>query len=260
MITKVFLKHHYVYGPAYCISFFGSASVMWSASISVFLYRKFTLPKRPPSYPLQRPLSAQIKRHKSMIIYHALSWSVPLLQGVFLFDTIKPSSQELCLPEEPYFVLFYYVPISIAILISLVVYTVFVRDIVVKASFTVSTVVMQIPFRLALYVLVMFICWIPNIVAYSFEGLLPAESRRDMLVIVNGLMELQGFLDCVVYGMTNKDFRRHYAGVRGFVHALFSPVLLPFSIIVCLYKKFRTPSSVDEENAPISAGTSHARL
>lgn len=237
--------------------FFGSAAVMWSASISVFLYRRFTVAKKPkPQSQIPQSLIDKLRSHKSMIIYHTLSWGVPFLQCLLLFNHLEPSPQDICLPSEPFFVLFWSFPICVAILISLIVYLLFVHAAVVKAHHsTTSFPVRLIPSRLLLYILVLFVCWIPDILVYSFEEEIPVESRPVVLVIVNGLVELQGFFDCIVYGLTNKEFRRNYEGIEGLVRALLAPLLLPGAVVACLCRKSNKDQSNDlSSSSPLLEG------
>jgi len=101
----------------------------------------------------------------------------------------------------------------------------------------------MIPFRLALYVLVLFVCWIPNIVVYSYVENIGRNQPEVLLIFANGLLALQGFFDCIVYGMTNKEFRSPYSGFFGFLRGVFSPVLLPYTVIVWAYRKYKRNGS-----------------
>lgn len=83
-------------------------------------------------------------------------------------------------------------------------------------------------------------------------------NRTYIMSIVNGLLELQGsilnevqkdnnnynnnknvgFFDCVVYGFTNREFRKNFAGIKAPFQVIFSPLLLPFATAWAVYLSF----------------------
>jgi len=230
--------------------FFSCAAVMWTTSISIFLYRKFVVARRRDSIVEGlRPLSVRIKKHKSIILYHLMSWGVPLIQAVLLYNHIERTDQDMCFPRAPYFILFFFLPICIAIAGCVIVYILFIRALVKNASYTLENVVVQIPFRLALYVLALLVCWLPVIVVYSISPSISPQVLNSLFEVVNAIMGLLGLMDCFVYGLTNKEFRKHYAGVQGILLGIFSPVTLPSSIILIIYSKLRGKSRFQADDS-----------
>eukprot|EP00026_Physarum_polycephalum_P011309 Phypoly_transcript_11521.p1 GENE.Phypoly_transcript_11521~~Phypoly_transcript_11521.p1 ORF type:complete len:307 (+),score=-8.24 Phypoly_transcript_11521:278-1198(+) len=222
--------------------FFGSASVMWSTSISIFLYRKFTIIKEnSPS-----PYGGKVKKHESMLMYHLCSWGIPFAQCIATYPFIEnrfhhraSHDQPFCVPQQPYFGLFWFLPIACAIVVCVVVYISFMR-IVRNPAYCRQNYARKFPLRMSLYIFVMCLCWIPDIIYYCAVSL--SSHDYAIAIAVNGLLELQGLFDCAVYGMVNKEFRGHFSGFRGFLRAVFSPFLVPYAMLMSLYATCRRES------------------
>jgi len=187
--------------------------------------------------------------------FHVVSWGIPFLQCVAVSPFLKQDSdQRICLPSEPFHLLFWFAPLILAIIIAIIIYAILMIKLSQALSksggryniFSVITEVtsgagsVPIGFRLTTYILVFIICWTLNILSYLLQYVYSNCTIFILLVIADSLLQLQGFLDCVVYGITNKQLRRVFFKLNFFKRIgiiIFAPILVPYSLLYFIYRQ-----------------------
>jgi len=264
-----------LYGNSLCVAgrllfqFFSGSTIFWTLSIAVFLYRGLVMESNTqisgaPLSSLQHSSSSRelmknyfdINSNFSMWPFHLVSWGIPFLQCVAVSPFLQQDSdQRICLPREPFHLLFWFAPLILAIIIAIIIYVILMFKLsqtlsksagrysifsFITESSTFANASVPIGFRLATYILVFIFCWTLNILTYLLQYVYSNCTIFVLLVIADTLLQLQGFLDCVVYGLTNKQLRRVFLKltlINRFGIVIFAPILVPYSLLYFIYRQ-----------------------
>lgn len=119
---------------------------------------------------------------------------------------------------------------------------------------------LPIEIRVILYLVVFFISWPLDIITNAM-GYAP-EFRKcqifSLLIVYQFLLQFQGAMDAMVFGITNKQLRTHYQErpFRAVIVFLFGPILvIPFFIGYVVRKTRTTKRELVEEKKPILDGS-----
>jgi len=180
-----------------------------------------------------------------MVFYLLLSWGVPMLMcvGMALFGQLKQDPQQrICLPSGNYHMLIWYLPISLAIAVAILLYVLILHILRMRMPVRLyaGSYFVQVEFKISLYVLIFIACWAPNIVFYSLLYFADVCPPFGLLVTSNILLQSQGLFDCIVYGLTNKRFRGRFYGLKGFAFAASTPFLVIPVLCVRAFKYLRS--------------------
>lgn len=164
-----------------------------------------------------------------LFAFVAYGWPTVTTIVMLALGVIKQKSSSYhCAPQPPFNLYFVVGPIMglffLSVLLFVMILVVFLR-LRSQHRGVGHTVTLSVPLRTALFPLVMLICWSLNIVVQ----LLPEGQVTYALVIAYSvMMNLQGALDCIIYGVTNGRFRNFFRKRmwRTVVLFLFGPVLV----------------------------------
>eukprot|EP01112_Ceratiomyxa_fruticulosa_P009978 TRINITY_DN261_c0_g2_i2.p1 TRINITY_DN261_c0_g2~~TRINITY_DN261_c0_g2_i2.p1 ORF type:complete len:342 (-),score=23.18 TRINITY_DN261_c0_g2_i2:98-1123(-) len=230
------------------------SSVLWICCISIYLY-------------LHVLYGEGFKEEKLMLSYHLLSWGVPILLTVIIFagGHIPDTPTNLICTPMPYpHMFFWIIPLFVVMLITTFIYVLLIRQLLKKKpdedkeslhhSFRGLSNVNIPPmllFRLSLYVVVLFVCWTPDITRFTLESF--ANIHNRVFFFTSGpFMVSQGAFNCLVYGVTNRQLRNRYGGFwQGFWLFLLAPfVLVGLVGKIILFKMLGKPNPYASESIP----------
>eukprot|EP01113_Clastostelium_recurvatum_P049686 TRINITY_DN9249_c1_g1_i3.p1 TRINITY_DN9249_c1_g1~~TRINITY_DN9249_c1_g1_i3.p1 ORF type:complete len:358 (-),score=51.56 TRINITY_DN9249_c1_g1_i3:44-1030(-) len=219
--------------------FFASSTIFWTCCIAIFMFMNIFFYQK---------MTVEVF-DKAMIVFKIISWGIPaitcitVVAGKMLYQS---HPMLLCEIREPFHFLVWFFPLMIVMAIAVVIYAILLRhlhvsmkleqeaykqrnhmyhpleepkNIVRKSSSNVS-------FRLSLYIVVFILSWSLNIIDYGIQYFTGC-SYFGILLVSNTMLQAQGFMDCIVYGLTNKNLRQKYDGfIPGIIAFLFSPLLI----------------------------------
>lgn len=254
IITSIMLLHYPdLFGWEVCIVmrawFQIAAGSTWcyTSVIAYFLYR-FMVSRNTTwvSWPL-------------WIAFHFASWGVPavgvvvMIAGNFVY---KSPNTGLCYPSEPWHIILWFIPIIISFAWMLLCYTgIFYKvcrsgansgrhslnvalDPVRQPSEDAEAVLLvskdddkrvqfrHVVIRFSFYILVFFVCWFFDVITYF---ILFFNDNCNVYAFTFGytlFRNLQGMLDCLVYGMTNLKIRQR------FTHSILSAIVSTWELLL----------------------------
>lgn len=162
-----------------------------------------------------------------LLAYGYMIISTAVLMGAGLMDSTK---QFHCHPKHPYQIYLWFAPlmvlfVSAIILFGCVIYVYRRAKKMHVNPLLGRSVTLSVPFRTALFPLVMLVTWSLNIVANLMpEGAAPF----GLIVAYTVMLNTQGFWDAIVYGVTNGRFRDFFRKrvFRTVILFLFGPVVV----------------------------------
>jgi len=260
--ASILLTFPEIYTLSVCIvlralwQFFAASTVFFTSCISFYLCKVL--------YNLTSPVQRKISKIE-WIVYTFISWGVPVLFVIITVATKSVSQGDLglCYPREPYHMFFWFFPNLFAYLIAVFTYIFIVQHMMKKrvhSSFwsllgSLGNLTMPVHYRISLYLLVFVFCWLLDYVTFLISWLDTADKNCQIFGLAatySFLLQSQGALNAIVYGITNRQFREFYSA-KGFyrvvVLLILSPLLVIPSILYHLLKKRDTPSSeeINEE-------------
>jgi len=217
------------------IQFFMVSSLIWTSCIAFHLFQELRYLTKIP-----RPLLHDV-------IYNLVSWGIPAILCTILIGghNIIPGEQHWCHLKKDFEISFWFIPLVVAMLWNLCFYLVIikhVRDMLrpVASSNNRPAASEAIHYQLLLIrklsflMLVFVLCWTPDFFNHIRQYFFQSDCPSQPLLILQDLFSpLQGFLNSLVYGFANKEFRMTFAG-------LFD--CIPW---------FRTHSTLQGERAPL---------
>jgi len=209
----------------------GSAStLMWSLCASIYLF-----------YAVGQEAGVAIST-QVWIIFHLASWGVP--STIFFISlaagAIQPSQLGICFPNYKWRLYSWFIPNAVIFISIAIFYLLTFLRIRRNPAYMAISQRFGLWRRLSFYLLVIFICWFCNFLAFFIfrENCTPAWVSLAYAM----LLQLQGFFDAVIYGVSNKEFVQRYSGnARGFVvMLLISPLAVwPFAFPHFLYEWYQ---------------------
>lgn len=220
------------FGPDLCVSIrviwqtAAGASIGYTCAIGVYVI--YCLMRRTIVAPA--PL---------VVALHVLSWGVPLALVLPMVPArlIHQSPNTLlCYPLQIYHIVFWFVPVVLGIFFTfLLVVGIVLRLVVVSRQLHASGFsqiqLRSLAGRFSLYLIVLIVAWsfdVINYVTLQFNG---DCNLLFMVILYSCLVDSLGFMDAVVYGVTNSQYRdRVYAMIRrplGFFVVAASVVVAP---------------------------------
>jgi len=225
------------------VQFFGGSTVFWTTCISFFLYRcVFSKESAKDSRVFQ------VEQKILAACFHIISWGIPLAFCITLIsrgDFSQEPVLKTCFPKEkPHFYM-WFLPILVCFGVSVTVYA----KLMLRLRNTMSwRLIVQgfrdqslsLPFRISLYLLVFFVCWGLDFAQYiviTFStrfGVVPPKSTSLFAVTIayNVMLQSQGVLDFLVYGIANKEVRKRYSDRKWFCLGMF--FLSPILVVPCI--------------------------
>ena len=177
-----------------------------------------------------------------VVALHALSWGVPLALVLPMVPAgliHQSSSTLLCYPQQTYHIVFWFLPVVLGILFTfLLVFGIVVRLVMVSRQLHASGFsqlqLRSLAGRFSLYLVVLIVAWSVDIVNYVTLQVSDCN-LLFMIILYSCLVDALGFMDAVVYGVTNTQYRdrvlammRHPVGfVVVVVVVLFAPIIAP---------------------------------
>eukprot|EP01119_Soliformovum_irregulare_P006151 TRINITY_DN1793_c0_g1_i2.p1 TRINITY_DN1793_c0_g1~~TRINITY_DN1793_c0_g1_i2.p1 ORF type:complete len:247 (+),score=11.48 TRINITY_DN1793_c0_g1_i2:358-1098(+) len=154
---------------------------------------------------------------KKWLIFGGISYGLPLIFSTILLSVgaIRDIDQGICYPIEPYHIILWFSPLVTAWLSILIFYILIQRllsqqrrSTMWHAIVTKGTHSMPVHYRVSLYALVFLICWSFDIFSWIYSRWVATECPNHILTSIYGiLLNLQAFLDSLVYGLTNRQLR-----------------------------------------------------
>eukprot|EP00033_Pygsuia_biforma_P000940 GCRY01001082.1.p1 GENE.GCRY01001082.1~~GCRY01001082.1.p1 ORF type:complete len:314 (-),score=7.45 GCRY01001082.1:298-1239(-) len=175
------------------IQFFYTSSFVWSSCFAHALYQDF--------------VQSHYSVSSLLRMYHALSWGIPFLFDMVLitFDGVEKGRQGWCSAKRPFKLAFWYIPCILSFCFNAFVYA---KVLISISCGTHSHQLLRkwrgkVAFRLTGFLAVFWLCWVLDIIVGASN--MNASLTTDM--IKDFLFPLQGFLNCIVYGLTNSEIR-----------------------------------------------------
>jgi len=109
--------------------------------------------------------------------------------------------------------------------------------------------------RVSLYLLVLLISWSLDLIESFMAEFKLCTAYFGLLLTYSILLQLQGLFDAIVFSVTNKQFRQHFAKQtwsENIINVVFAPILLIPAIIKYVYRKSRTLGGYDELNESVN--------
>ncbi|KAL6079628.1 hypothetical protein QOT17_000739 [Balamuthia mandrillaris] len=257
-LSKLLTHHHADDLPwSLCVifrfffQFFAGASILWTSSIAVFIYLVICR---------DRFFARGGGSHTRMwLLFHGLCWGLPFVSLLpMIVDgehvLVRREYVGLCFPAKVYHRAFWLYPIFFIFLGNAVLYFLILWRIRKerKNAMLPSTPAKEAAFTFTLYLLVFFFSWAFDVFETSFRWALPDCNLFFLVLTYRAFNNLQGFFDCLVYGLSNKKVRSQFFGggyKRGiqtatiffFAPLLLLPVLLSsfFSLLLSACRKQR---------------------
>jgi len=248
-----------IYTPNVCktfrlfFQFFGGSTVFWTTCISVYLYKCVFHPpvtNNTSGNIIQTSDQQETQERKTFLIFHLISWGVPLIFVIILLwkkEIVQDHSLHLCFPTMwPHFTM-WFLPICICFASCVIVYILLMFKLrsmmswrFIFQGFREQT--LALPFRISLYLLVFFTCWGLDITQYIIvsahgEDTVFGPRMFALVVTYNILLQSQGTLDLLIYGVANKEVRKNYSGKKILSILIF--LLSPILVIPCMIRPIR---------------------
>jgi len=257
--------------------FFAGSTVMWTLWISIFLYRSVF---RKPSLTINDKIRERNHETALMVFFHVVGWGEPLAVCIYCYAAgIFAQATDgigLCYPDSnAVHFWFWFFPIIVCFFFSLLVYVLLIVRLAkitswrfIFKTFTLKTTTISLPFRVSVYLLIFLLCWSLDIVQFILGKFKTQEVMLNFVILVtySFLLQAQGALDCVVYGISNKEFRKQYTiymtkwGKNGTVYmiifVLISPLLVLPALAFLFFRHFALPRE-REDTSPLVAPTTN---
>lgn len=202
-ISQIFLFLHTYDGIGYgldlCkvfragVNFFFVSSFFWTAGISLHIW-------------VCSKQKAQIPIHW----FHLACWGIPAICISVLLgaDMItKENGSSWCSNTVLGHWLFWYGPLILSFTWNAIAYTLILLHYRGEKGPDRTRMKDKIKIRISLYLFVFFICWIWDIVNFSWQQTY-GHSPYWLQLLTSAFMPLQGFLNFLVYGLSSRMFRR----------------------------------------------------
>lgn len=240
------------------IEFSVVASFFWSSCIAFYLFYAIVWHKDMMLSEGSKGTSAGKKWNWTnvfMIVAHIVCWGTPLVFCIILLaaDWYQKTESGWCHPKEPYLFIFWELPMIISFFVNIFLYGIiafYVQRRSRKHRGTKNHLSAKIQHRLALFVLVYAVCWAPNVASHIETYIAPHCWLFWLGLIQNAFSPAQGFLNCVVYGLSNQEVWSRYRWWQHLLMIIASPfIVLPIIVLASL-----------EEILRVAIPSLHARL
>jgi len=248
--------------------FCAGTTVFWTACISFFLYfsvlsndknrKKSNTGDGKDNGAKANPYQDTASRTMSLV-FHIICWGIPGISTGYIFfanEYVEDQDLHLCYPVAKWRWFMWFVPNIICFIASVVVYA----GLLIKLRETMTwrfifnslkNQTLALPFRISLFLLVFIVCWVMDIVQF-LTSVFFNRPKFTLLLAYSVLLNLQGLLDCLVYGITNKSLRKLYYGrPLFFVCILFLSPILVFPAFVHYLRKMFTETRGGEISKPL---------
>jgi len=255
------------YTHAWCVIFRGwfqissSSTVCWTACISIYIY--LVIFKRAFYYR---------NSTKITVLFHIFCWGLPIVCFIIILasNSLAPmKSLGVCFPKPPYSFYVWFFPNLVVYIFTLTMYFIILiklrMDIKTQEDTESSSISgstnqkwkrnnserielsnssagstkskvgsVSLGTRATLYLVAYFISWAFYIATFTvdfFDGCKPFWMVLAYVITLNS----QGFLDTIVYGFTNKEFRKNFLGTKTPIVVLIfflSPIIVWYKIVV----------------------------
>ncbi|KAL6059623.1 Slime mold cyclic amp receptor protein [Balamuthia mandrillaris] len=196
------------------IQFFVVSSFFWTACIAFYLFRAIVLDK---DLFIKEGGSAYAGRQRCtrimFLAFHTLSWGLPLIFCVTLLagDMYSPSEGGWCHPLLPYHLIFWELPMLLVFVWNAVLYAVIFLFMHRRSRMAGRDhLSIKVQSRLTLFLLVYIVCWAPSLTSTLVVFINKNCALFWLLAAKNFLSPSQGFLNCLVYGLSNRQVRQQY--------------------------------------------------
>lgn len=194
-------------------------------------------------------------------LFHGLSWGIPLVcvVGLVSGDLLTQSPNlYLCFPKKPWHIILWFAPVLASFGLNLLFYLLIIYRIrKIKREqkaylhatqyHEVSTKLSKVILRFSFYLLVFFVCWVFDVLTYVVGTIDPSCGAIIFTILYSILLNLQGGLDFLVYGVTNDNIYKRFTSRSTVVHSLFefclSPLLVFPAFLIYLRKVLRARRS-----------------
>jgi hypothetical protein len=203
--------------------------------------------------------------------FHVFSWVPPLVFVTILLSAdlvTRSSSIGLCFPKRPWHIILWFGPIITYFLLNLIFYIfILLRIHHIRTRGGLHSVsrpqtrrLLSVGLRFSFYLLVFFISWSFDILTYIIQQADPECSVFIFTLIYSFCLQAQGALDCVVYGFTNKSFRRRYLAswkrIFLFIFEIsISPIIVIPGFFVYLKRRYYDPFSLSSKSGTSQRST-----
>jgi len=174
--------------------YFFLASFCWTSAIAFHLYRAANhLPEKKSFY----------------LGYHLISWGLPGVMIAFLVigkHITRAPFTSWCDLSTTYEWIFWFTPLILSLIINLVFYVLIVRSFR-KTYTTQRKFESRVLRRLSYYLISFCLCWIWDIINHIILTVSPECNIYPLLILQVIFAPLQGFLNFIVYGISNQMFR-----------------------------------------------------
>lgn len=203
-ISQIFLFLHTYDGVGYgldlCkvlragVNFFFVSSFFWTAGISLHIW-----------------ICSRQKAQIPIQWFHLVCWGVAGVCTAILLGAgmiTKDGGNAWCSNTVLGHWLFWYLPLLLSFLWNAVAYTLILLHYHRGGGPDRTKMKDKIKLRVSLYLFVFFICWIWDIVNFSYEQITHKSSPYWLELLTSAFLPLQGFLNFLVYGLSSRMFRR----------------------------------------------------
>jgi hypothetical protein len=216
--------------------FAAGTTVLWTCCISFFLWRSICCNDSKGTW-------------LKWSCFQGLSWGLPLTGAILICIFNKEviyrnTNVGLCFLRQTYQVFAWFLPILVAFCFNTLIYlTIFIK---IKTSnlYKLRNTAEKLKWRFTAYLLVYLVCWLPNVVSGLIDFFLPHCHIFILVVLYNFCLNSQGFLNCLVYGFTNRKIKEHFWGsgkawLKALLGFFWSPFLLLPIFILFIIRKIR---------------------
>jgi len=232
IITYAILLHNPDYfGHALCVICRGlfqvgaASTLWWSACAAIYMY--YAILREEKSVPISNTM---------WIIFHSVSWGVPIILYVIPLSLgqIQPSTLGICFPTYKWRLTAWFIPN--AILFAIIAFFYLMTFLRMRKTQALMTITERHGLwkRLSFYLLVIFICWFLDFLAFFIfrEECVP----HWVSVAYAMLLQLQGFFDAVVYSVSTREIVDRYTGnIKGFLVVV---LIAPFALWPLAFPRF----------------------
>jgi hypothetical protein len=200
---------------------------------------------------------------------HAFCWALSLLFCILTAFFLDPRPGGICFTNPTVDIFILIASIGVAFVWNLILIALIIRQYVIDlrsvgkfptkassdSSGSTTTSIYDVPARLSLYLLVFFLTWATDLL----DDCLPF-ALCPLWYLTAVLNNLQGALDCLVYGLVHKPMVRNYSLLSGLICFVFAPFLLLPTTFLRAINYFKAPETDTQERIPLLSASSSFRI
>jgi len=188
-------------------------------------------------------------------VFHVISWGVPLILCIALLAghlyTRNSDPGSWCHPKVPWSYILWEAPMVGAFVVNALLYCALIFLLRLRRSKSQNDyITRQVMWRLTLFLVVYFIAWAPDVLFHVERLIFPDCSLLWLGILQNMFAPLQGFGNCLVYGLLNRKIRKQHKWYILVLMVIFSPLLVIPSFIIFTLRKLGICRKPGDESDP----------